>query len=80
MENDKRTGQEAIPSNLEDWLNPDQMQMLHQIESFGWSLKFIRRPVFKDPIVVLISNDGKKIGILEKDGRINMEPDIVLRD
>ena len=80
MDNDKRTGQEAIPDNLDDWLTPDQKQMLHQIESFGWRLKYIRRPVFQDPIVILISDDGKKIGVLEKDGRVNMEPDITIRD
>ena len=80
MDNDKRTGQLAIPDNLEDWLSEEQMQMLHQIESFGWHIKFIRRPVFQDPIIVLVSDDGKKIGILEKDGKINMDPDITRRD
>ena len=80
MDNDKRTGQEAIPDNLDDWLTPDQTQMLHQIESFGWRLKFIRRPVFQDPIVILVSDDGKKIGVLEKDGRVNMDPNITIRD
>ena len=80
MDNDKRTGQKPIPDNIDDWLTPEQKQMLHQIETFGWVLKFIRRPVFQDPIPVLVSDDGKKIGILEKDGRINMDPDINLRD
>jgi len=80
MENDKRSGQEPIPDNLDDWLTPEQIQMLHQIESFGWHIKFIRRPVFQDPVVVLVSDDNKKIGVLEKDGRINMEPDIIIRD
>ncbi len=80
MDNDKRTGQLAVPDNLEDWLTPEQMQMLHQIESFGWKIKFIRRPVFQDPIVVLVGDDEKKIGILEKDGKINMDPDITIRD
>ena len=80
MDNDKRTGQLAVPDNLEDWLTPEQMQMLHQIESFGWKIKFIRRPVFQDPVIVLVSDNGKKIGVLEKDGRINMDPDITLRD
>jgi hypothetical protein len=80
MDNDKRTGQLAVPDNLEDWLTPEQVQMLHQIESFGWKIKFIRRPVFQDPIVVLVGDDEKKIGILEKDGKINMDPDITIRD
>ena len=80
MDNDKRTGQVPVPDNLKDWLSPEQMQMLHQIESFGWKIKFIRRPVFQDPIVILVSDDEKKIGVLEKDGQINMDPDINLRD
>jgi hypothetical protein len=80
MENDKRTGQQAIPDNLDDWLTEEQTQILNQIESFGWHIKFIRRPVFQDPIVVVVSDDKQKIGILEKDGRINMEPDITIRD
>lgn len=80
MENDKRTGQKPIPDNLDDWLTPEQLAMLHQIEGFGWELKFIRRPVFQDPIPVLVSNNGTKIGVLEKDGRINMDPDITIRD
>ena len=80
MENDKRTGQLPVPENLEDWLNHTQMQMLHNIERLGFRLIFMRRPVFKDPIPVIISGNGKDIGILEKDGRINMEADLILRD
>lgn len=79
MENDKRTGQLAVPANLQDWLNDTQMQILRKIEGLGFKLIFMRRPVFQDPIPVVINDKGNKIGILEADGRLNMEPDLVLR-
>jgi hypothetical protein len=79
MDNDKRTGQQAIPDNLEDWLSQDQLDALHQIRNFGWEIKFIRRPAFQDPIVVIYCSDSN-IGVLEKDGKINMNPDITIRD
>lgn len=56
-----------------------QVLALRRIESFGWKLQFIRRPLFQEPVPVVASGDGMKIGILEEDGRINMEPDIKLR-
>ena len=79
MENDKRTGQLAVPDNLQDWLNDTQMQILRKIEGLGFKLIFMRRPVFQDPIPVVINDKGNKIGILETDGRLNMEPDLELR-
>ena len=80
MENDKRRGAAPIPENLEDWLTRDQLDALKQIGNFGWQLKFVRRPAFQDPVVIIYCSDGNKIGLLENDGKIDMNPDIVIRD
>jgi len=80
MNQDKRHNSEPIPSNLEDWLTQDQLMALKHVESFGWQLKFVRRPAFQDPIVVLFSADDKKIGVMGKDGKIDMNPDIQIRE
>jgi len=80
MDREKRHNSEPIPSNLEDWLTEDQLMALKHVESFGWQLKFIRRPAFEDPIVVLFGADGNKIGVMGKDGKIDMNPDIKIRD
>jgi hypothetical protein len=80
MNQDKRHDSEPIPSNLEDWLTQDQLMALKHVESFGWQLKFVRRPAFQDPIVVLFSADNKKIGVMGKDGKIDMNPDIQIRE
>jgi hypothetical protein len=80
MDTEKRKGEEPVPDNAIEMLNQMQALALRQIESYGWQLQFIRRPLFQDPVPVVIDADGKKIGILEEDGRINMEPDIKVRE
>ena len=80
MERERRTGQEPVPQNVTELLNEIQLLALRRVESFGWKLQFIRRPLFQEPVPVVIDAEGQKIGILEEDGRINMEPDIQLRE
>jgi hypothetical protein len=36
--------------------------------------------LFQETVPVVCSAEGDKIGILEEDGRINMEPDIKVRE
>jgi hypothetical protein len=79
MDREKRKGEKAVPEDLEDVLNQDQIMTLRQIERFGWRLGFVRRPVFQQPVPVVLTADDQKIGVLEEDGRLNMNPDIKLR-
>jgi len=80
MDIEKRKDDKPIPDRLEDVLNDVQMLALRQIERFGWQLRFVRKPLFQEPVPVVFSADGDKIGILEEDGRINMEADIKVRE
>lgn len=79
MDREKRKGEKPVPDKLDETLNPAQLLALRQIENYGWSLRFVRRPLFQDPVPVVVSADGDTIGILEDDGRVNMQPDIKLR-
>ena len=79
MTDDKRTGDSPIPEDIKEYLNEDQLDQLHTIEGFGWHLKYVRRPVFQEPVIVVTSQDGQSIGILEEDGRLNLEPNIKTR-
>lgn len=79
MNVENRKGMEPVPANAESMLNTGQRQALHQMENFGWRLYFIRRPLFANILVVIVNGEGNKVGVLEEDGRINMEPDIKLR-
>ena len=77
---EKRKGESPIPDNLEDYLNKVQIKALRQIENFGWELKFVRRPLFQDPIAVIINSDGDRVGTLEPDGRIDLQQNFELRN
>jgi hypothetical protein len=80
MDREKRKGEKPIPDDVDKKLNETQRRALHQIENFGWSLHFVRRPLFQQPVVVVVSQDGSSIGVLEEDGRLNLAADIKLRD
>ena len=80
VDDDKRKGENPVPDNLNKYLNDAQLSELHTIESFGWQVKFIRRPLFQDVVVVVVNPDGSSICVLEEDGTVNHNPDITLRD
>jgi hypothetical protein len=67
----RRVGIAPVPANLGKYLNDLQMSGLEKVEHMGWSLKYIRRPAFQTPYVVLVYSDGKRLGVLEEDGRLN---------
>ncbi len=79
MSDDKRKGDKPIPDNIKEYLNDAQLVALQKIEGFGWNLVFIRRPLFQEPVAVVTNPDGSSIGILENDGKVELEPDIEIR-
>ena len=80
MTENKRIGEAPVPDNLEKYLNTAQMRTLHQMEGFGWELKFIRRPLFQEPVAVMVDPSGKVSGVLEESGELNRNAEIILRD
>jgi hypothetical protein len=80
MTNEKRKKISPIPSNYKKYMNEDQQDQLRNIEGFGWKLFFIRRPSFCDPTIVVCNQEGDSVGVLEEDGRLNLDPNIIVRD
>lgn len=80
MSDDKRNSDKPVPENINDYLTEAQFAELHHIESFGWTLKYIRRPLFQERVVVVMNPDGSSIGVLEEDGRLNLESNIDTRE
>ncbi len=80
MNTERRTGEEPVPRNPERHLNTTQLSVLHQVEGFGWKLKFLRRPLFQDSVAVITNADGSQTGVLEEDGEINMNSEIPFRE
>jgi len=76
---DRRETMSPIPINLREFLSDDQRRSLRQIEGFGWSLSFVRRPLAAEPVVVIQNGGDAKLSVLESDGTVNDQPDIALR-
>lgn len=76
---DRRGDNKAVPSGIAGLLNESQMLALHSLESFGWNLWFVRRPMFMPPIVVVANPESTQHAVLEDDGSVNLKPQIHLR-
>ena len=80
MGEDKREGDKPVPGDVNNYLNDAQLVALRKIEGFGWKLKFIRRPLFQEHVIVITNADDGAIGILCDDGRVDLEPNIETRE
>jgi hypothetical protein len=76
----RRTPASSSRREMEAKLTMDQTATLRQLESFGWTLRFVRQPLFQDPIPVVVQGKGNVIGILEHDGRLKVDINIQIRD
>ncbi len=79
MKRDRRKGVPPVPAELEKLLNVAQLAALRELQNFGWTVTLVRRPLFTTPTPVLKSPDGGKYAIIEEDGSVNYNPDIVIR-
>ena len=61
-------------------LTAGQLQALATLEQFQWTLKFVRRPMFLDPVPVVFDRTGERWAVLEPDGSLNESPGFQLRD
>ena len=76
---ERRGNKVAIPPNLSAILTRDQSVALRKVENFGWTLAFVRQPLFETAIAVVASPDRQRYAVLESDGELNMNPQIVIR-
>jgi hypothetical protein len=77
---ERRKPGEPDSKALREGLTPAQLRALETLEHFRWTLRFVRRPMFKDPIPVAFHRDGKRFVVIEPDGTLNENPDIVVRE
>lgn len=76
---DRRIGLEAIPKDLRDRMTELQRHALVGLEGFGWSVKFVRRPLFLDQVIVLVDPSGKEFAVLQEDGSVDRDADLETR-
>ena len=76
---ERRLDQKAIPDDIKSQLTTEQLLTVNRLEGFGWSIKFVRRPLFQEHTVVLFDPSGKRHAILEKDGSLDTTTEIPVR-
>ena len=79
---ERRRGAAPDPDSAEarKGLTPAQLKALETLEQFGWTLRFVRRPMFLDPVPVAFDRKGEKWVVIEPDGRLNEDPGFQIRD
>ncbi len=68
------------PAELRAGLTAEQRQAVETLEHFGWQLRFVRRPLFRDPIPVLFDRSGERYVVLQPDGTLDESQTLKLRD
>lgn len=80
MTHDQRGTLDPIPQQLEDYLTVEQLAALQQAEQTGFKLRFVRRKGVSDGPVAFVANDsGQYMGILSRDGQLEIDLDPQLR-
>lgn len=76
---ERRKSEGRPASALKRDLNQDQQIALAELEKYGWELKFIRRPMFQQPIPVVFDSDRKNYAVLNPDGTLDENPGFNIR-
>lgn len=76
---ERRKTDAKVPVVLKRELNADQRLALVELEKFGWELKFIRRPMFQQPIPIVFDSDRKNYAVLNSDGTLDENPGFDIR-
>ncbi len=66
--NERRGRVEAVPEKLDRSLSFEQSVTLTTKEQFGWSVAFVRRPLFVEPEVVITNPDKTEYLLIAEDG------------
>ncbi len=79
MEQDRRGKEVPVPANLREYLNDFQMLALDRMQGMGWELKFVRHPMFQQPVPVIYHSENHEHALIEEDGTINKKPFFEIR-
>ena len=77
---ERRDGQRKPTALWRAQLNEAQEMTLHELERFGWELKFVRRRPFQDPVPVVFDGDRRSFAMLKLDGSLDEDPGFDIRD
>ena len=75
---DRRQEDFQRESALKQNINSDQWMTLRVLESFGWTLKFVRKSK-AGPLAAVYDPEKHSLAIIEPDGTLNENPQLAFR-
>ena len=79
MTPERRSSDAPDHAMLRAGLTPAQAKAIATLEQFGWRLRFVRRPLFRDPVPVLFDQAEARWIVVEGDGTLDETPDFEIR-
>ncbi len=80
MSSPERRNPPIDQATLRQGLTPEQLAAVETLEHFGWQLRFVRRPLFREPVPVLFDRAGERYVVLLADGSLDDTQTLKLRD
>jgi hypothetical protein len=77
---ERRKEWQALPDVLKTELNPDQRDTLGELEKYGWELRFVRHDPEQRPVPVIFDSAHAKFAVLDRDGSLDENAFINIRD
>lgn len=80
MTSERRNPEPPDTGALRAGLTSAQANAVATLELFGWTLRFVRRPLFRDPVPVVFDKDGTRWIVVDADGNLDENPELDIRD
>lgn len=80
MSRERRSPAPPDTVTLRAGLTQEQARAIATLETFGWTLRFVRRPLFRDPVPVLFDKAGSRWLVVDGDGTLDENPGFEIRD
>lgn len=71
---------EGDGDDLRRGLTAQQLHTLDTMSHFGWTLRFVRRPLFQPPVPVAFDRNRERFVVVGPDGNIDDAPGLRVRD
>ena len=76
---ERRKALKPVPDNIYAMLNECQKLALSRFESFGWSVRFVRRFNLGKPLIIVGDPSGKNYAVLDEDGNLDRTTKLKIR-
>lgn len=65
---ERRVGLDAIPKDIKSRMAKLQRDTLAELRAAGWSIQFVRGPLYEDRVIILVDSSGERPAVLQEDG------------